>query len=94
VRPEGLGKFKKITSLDIEPVTFRFVASCLDHYAMHAPSITRYVPHMAVLPAICWDSSKKQAMTDPFASLPFTSYNHNLILQMLYKHRRWENIVK
>jgi hypothetical protein len=26
VRPEGLGKFKKITSSGIEPTTFRFVA--------------------------------------------------------------------
>jgi hypothetical protein len=26
VRPEGLGKFKNITSSDIEPATFRFVA--------------------------------------------------------------------
>jgi hypothetical protein len=26
VRPEGLGKFKKITSLGMEPATFWFVA--------------------------------------------------------------------
>jgi hypothetical protein len=26
VRPEGLGKFKKITSSEIEPATYRFVA--------------------------------------------------------------------
>jgi hypothetical protein len=26
VRPEGLGKFKKITSSSFEPATFRFVA--------------------------------------------------------------------
>jgi hypothetical protein len=37
VRQEGLGKFKKITSPDIEPATFRFVAYCLNHYATACP---------------------------------------------------------
>jgi hypothetical protein len=30
---EGLGKFKKITSLGLEPVTFQVLAQCLNHYA-------------------------------------------------------------
>jgi hypothetical protein len=33
VRPEGLGKFKKITSSGIGPATFRYVAQRLNHYA-------------------------------------------------------------
>jgi hypothetical protein len=33
VQPEGLGKFKKITSSGIEAATFRFVAQYLNHYA-------------------------------------------------------------
>jgi hypothetical protein len=37
VRLEGLGKFKKIISSDIEPVTFQFVAQCLNHYATVCP---------------------------------------------------------
>jgi hypothetical protein len=36
-RPEGLGKFKKFTSSGIEPVTFQFVAECLNHYITACP---------------------------------------------------------
>jgi hypothetical protein len=38
VRLEGLGKFEKIsTSSGRDPVTFRLVALCLDHYATAFP---------------------------------------------------------
>jgi hypothetical protein len=34
VRLEGLGKLKNpITSLGLEPATFRLLAQCLNHYA-------------------------------------------------------------
>jgi hypothetical protein len=42
VRPEGLGKFRNITSSGIEPATFRFVAQCLNHYATACPQHHKY----------------------------------------------------
>jgi hypothetical protein len=38
VRPEGLGKFKKITLSGIERAIFRFVTQCLNHHATACPS--------------------------------------------------------
>jgi hypothetical protein len=39
VRPEGLGKLEKSTSLGRDPATFLFVALCLNHYATACPSL-------------------------------------------------------
>jgi hypothetical protein len=43
VRPEGLDKFKKITSSSIEPATFRFVSQCFNHYATACPTNSLFI---------------------------------------------------
>jgi hypothetical protein len=37
VQLEGLGQLKKITSSELEPMTFRLVAQCLNHHATTCP---------------------------------------------------------
>jgi hypothetical protein len=42
VRPEGLGKFEKVTSLGIEPSTFRYIAYALTTTLPHARKFSQY----------------------------------------------------
>jgi hypothetical protein len=44
VRPEGLGKLKKFTSLGLEPVTFRLVTITLPRASHKHPQLSNYLP--------------------------------------------------
>jgi hypothetical protein len=43
VRPVGLGKLKKFTSLGLEPAAFRHAAQCLNHCATACSSIIKSI---------------------------------------------------